>query len=101
METVETPEFTQYVATNFPDTAAAEVLTSFPAATPTDNIQTVQDLIDSGAFLCFFCDPSEWPADLPVNGDVSRSGKDIQDQDQFYIRIDANISESTQLFGRV
>ncbi|UCF37882.1 MAG: carboxypeptidase regulatory-like domain-containing protein, partial [Acidobacteriota bacterium] len=97
---VETPEFRQYLQQNYAGNVSTETLNQFPALAPTSGIMTVQDLIDTGSFLCWHCDPSQWPADLPVLGRVNTSGSDSNDSDQFHIRMDVNFTENTQLFGR-
>lgn len=96
---VETPEFRQYLANNFPGSVADKIMKEIPALTPNRDIRTVQWYADSGLW-CYFCDLSQWPEDLPVTGIVDASGSNKNDWDQFHIRIDWNISENTQVFGR-
>ncbi|GAB4242574.1 MAG: hypothetical protein Kow00109_18300 [Acidobacteriota bacterium] len=96
---VETPEFRDYLFQNFPDSVAAKIMREIPALTPTREIQTVGDYAAQDLW-CYFCDLSTWPQDLPVTGIIDASGSNPNDRDQFHIRIDWNISEKTQVFGR-
>ncbi len=97
---VETPEFRQYVAQNFPGSVADTIFKQIPAVAPNRDIQTVGQIAADESLWCYFCDLSTYPQDLPVTGIVDASGSNPNDRDQYHIRIDANFSEKTQVFGR-
>ena len=95
---VETPEFRQWVITNNPSSIAAELFGSFPAPTPTQNIQTTADLDPASVS---FIDPAMPPADLPVLGEVDTYASSANDFDQFSLRLDSVFNEGRDLlFGR-
>ena len=76
---VETPEFRQWVIQNNPSSIAAELFGSFPAPTPTENIQTTADLDPASVS---FINPAMPPADLPVLGEVFTYSSSANDFDQ-------------------
>lgn len=96
LDTVETPEFRQYVTQNFPNTIAAQIFQSAPpAAEPTSDIQTVSEYV--AANPGFFPAPAI-PGELPAIGTASISQTLTRNGWQWSGRLDHNMREGKDRF---
>lgn len=89
--TVETPEFSSYVESNFPNTIAAKILSIDPPfSNPTANIITVAQLALRNP--PHFSAPAI-PGNLPAVGTAYMSRRVPRNGEQFNIRVDQNFNQ--------
>ena len=90
--TVETPQFAQYVATNFPNTIANQFFTKAPAGiAPTSNILTVAQVETANPG---FAPSNAFPADLPATGSAVFPESLTHNAYQWHFRVDYNVNQS-------
>ena len=89
--TVETPQFTDYVKTHFPDSLANTFFAQAPATTPTSNILTVAQVDAQNPGLT---SASAFPADLPAVGTVNVPLSLTHNAYQWHIRTDYDLHQS-------
>jgi hypothetical protein len=96
--TVETPEFSKYVISNFPTSIAAKIFSTGPTAPPTTNIITVGQLKAQNPGL--YDTTSTIPNSLPAEGTVSLTGTSPNDGEQYQVRVDHTFNDGKdRLFG--
>lgn len=89
---VETQDFAQYVATNFPNSIANSFLSNAkPTIYPTTNIQTVSQVEANNPGIA---SSASFPADLPVVGSISLPLSLTHNAYQWHFRVDYNVNES-------
>ena len=95
--TAETPQFRNYVTTNFAQSTAAEIFRLAPALDPTGDIITVGQLKlrNPGQFDHL----STIPDDLLAVGTVNVSGSVPRTGEQYQVRVDHHFSDKDRLFG--
>jgi Carboxypeptidase regulatory-like domain len=90
--TVETPQFAQYVATNFPNTLANQFFTKAPAGvSPTSNILTVAQVETANPG---FASSTAFPADLPATGSATFPESLTHNAYQWHFRVDYNLNDT-------
>jgi hypothetical protein len=91
--TVETPEFSQYVQQNYPNTVAARFFKEMPADpnTPLFNIQTASMVLANNPG---FYSKVAFPADLPAVGEGLFQENSLHNAYQWHFRVDYNVNES-------
>jgi Carboxypeptidase regulatory-like domain len=90
-QTMETPQFVNYVETNYPNSLAAEFFKEAPSGgTPTSGFQTVSQIEQS---LVSPYTPPNIPGDLVALGNVSINQSPINNGFQGHIRIDHNFNQ--------
>ena len=95
--TVETPDFENWVATNLPNTVAAQVLKAAPPlSAPTSNILTASQVGGS-----YFPTPANLPASLPVVGTANISYSVPKNGYQYSIRGDDYLGESDRIYAEL
>jgi len=89
---VETQQFAQYVATNFPNSIANTFFSKAPPTIyPTSNIQTVAQVESENPGIA---SASAFPADLPALGSISLPLSLTHNAYQWHFRVDYNVNES-------
>jgi Carboxypeptidase regulatory-like domain len=90
-QTMETPQFVNYVESNYPNSLAAEFFKDAPSGgTPTSGFQTVSQIEQS---LVSPYAPPNIPGDLVALGNVSINQSPINNGFQGHIRIDHNLNQ--------
>jgi hypothetical protein len=95
--TVETPQFEQYVKSNFPKSIAAQIFSMSTTVVPTANIITVGQLKVQTPGL--FDATSTIPNSLPAEGTATVSAISPDVGQQYQVRVDHNFSDKDRLFG--
>ncbi len=90
--TVETPQFVQFVQTNFPSNLSSLFFKQAPpGVVPTSNIQTVAQVEAQNPG---FFSSAAFPADLPVSGTAVIPESLTHNAYQWHFRVDYNVNES-------
>ena len=90
-QTMETPQFVDYVTQNFPNSLAARFFKGAPAGgVPTSGFQTVSQIEQS--LISPYALPSSIPGDLVALGNVSINQSPINNGFQGHVRLDHNFN---------
>ena len=96
LTTVETPDFVNYMETNYPNNLSSSLLKQYPAAVGTlGSIQTVADL-SSG---CSGTGPLGMPCTLPIVGTATHSYSSPDNGLQWNVRLDQAFSRGDRVYG--
>jgi outer membrane receptor protein involved in Fe transport len=120
VRTVETPEFRQLVAAQYPNSIANLLFKNFPSPTPTSNIRDIGRPVTGLQTQSLLNDPTVagnpnyvatggglfrnnlqgTPDGIPDLGTANVSLAEATNANQFSVRLDHEISQSQRLFGR-
>lgn len=90
-QTMETPEFVDFVNSHYPNSLAAAFFKAAPAGgTPTSNFQTVSQIEQS--LISPYAPPADMPGNLVALGNVSINQSPINNGFQGHVRIDHNFN---------
>lgn len=90
-QTMETPEFVDFVNSHYPNSLAAAFFKGAPAGgTPTSNFQTVSQIEQS--LISPYAPPADMPGNLVALGNVSINQSPINNGFQGHVRIDHNFN---------
>jgi len=95
VQTVETPQFAQYVESTYPNSIAAQLFSKYPPSVyPEFNFTTAANYAPG-----FFTKNTAFPASLPITGSAVFSFPTFSKGDHYLGRVDYNISEKDRLYG--
>src|SRR5262249_37032736 len=94
---IETPEFVNFMKTNYPNKISTKLLTSFPVGDvgPIETSQTVaQVMAVSGFPACSGTGPLGMPCNMPLRGTAVNRFAPVRNGIQFNVRVDRYFNES-------